>query len=57
MFDNNKMSPPKAPAEDESWMATFADMVTLILVFFIMLVSMSKIDSAKYEEVSAGMTK
>lgn len=57
MFDNTKLAPPKPPPEDESWMATFADMVTLILVFFIMLLSMSKIDSAKYEEVSAGMTK
>lgn len=57
MFDNRKLSPPKPPPEDESWMATFADMVTLILVFFILLLSMSKLDTAKYEEVSAGMTK
>lgn len=57
MFDNTKLSPPKPPPEDESWMATFADMVTLILVFFILLLSMSKLDSAKYEEVSAGITK
>lgn len=57
MFDNRKLSPPKPPPDDESWMATFADMVTLILVFFILLLSMSKLDTAKYEEVSAGMTK
>lgn len=53
----DKFSPPKPPQEDESWMGSFADMVTLILVFFILLVSISKIDTAKFEEVSAGMTK
>lgn len=53
----DKFSSPKPQAEDESWMASFADMVTLLLVFFILLVSMSKIDTAKFEEVSAGMTK
>lgn len=34
------------------WMVTYSDMVTLILVFFILLFSMSQIDSAKFEAVS-----
>lgn len=34
-----------------AWMTTFADMVTLILVFFIMLFSMSVIDAQKFQEV------
>lgn len=34
------------------WMVTYSDMVTLILVFFILLFSMSQIDSVKFEAVS-----
>lgn len=31
------------------WMATFSDMMTLLLTFFIMLVSFAKFETAKYE--------
>ncbi|HEY4600195.1 MAG TPA: flagellar motor protein MotS [Cerasibacillus sp.] len=34
------------------WMVTYSDMITLILVFFILLFSMSRIDSIKFEAVS-----
>src|SRR5699024_3569482 len=34
------------------WMTTYSDMVTLILVFFILLFSMSQIDLAKFEAIS-----
>ncbi|MEN1968190.1 flagellar motor protein MotS [Lentibacillus sp. N15] len=34
------------------WMVTYSDMVTLILVFFILLFSMSQIDQVKFDAVS-----
>ncbi|TMN21193.1 flagellar motor protein MotS [Lentibacillus cibarius] len=34
------------------WMVTYSDMVTLILVFFILLFSMSQIDIAKFDAIS-----
>lgn len=34
------------------WMVTFSDMITLILVFFILLFSMSQIDQEKFDAVS-----
>lgn len=34
------------------WMVTYSDMITLILVFFILLFSMSQIDSMKFEQVT-----
>ncbi|MFB1051827.1 flagellar motor protein MotS [Paraliobacillus sp. JSM ZJ581] len=34
------------------WMVTFADMVTLILVFFVLLFSMSQIDLVKFQAVA-----
>lgn len=35
-----------------SWMVTYSDMVTLILVFFILLFAMSQIDNAKFQAVT-----
>ncbi|SFB36917.1 chemotaxis protein MotB [Lentibacillus halodurans] len=34
------------------WMVTYSDLVTLILVFFILLFSMSQIDMAKFDAIS-----
>lgn len=42
---------------DEAWMTTFADMVTLLLAFFILLTAISKVDVVLYEQVKAGMAK
>src|SRR5699024_8041336 len=34
------------------WMVTYSDMVTLILVFFVLLFSMSQIDQVKFDALS-----
>lgn len=39
----------EAPQGSPAWMATYGDMVTLLLTFFILLFSMSTIDIAKYK--------
>ena len=41
---------------DASWMETYGEMVTLLLCFFIMLASISKIDTVLFEKVQSGMT-
>lgn len=43
--DNGQSGAPK-------WMVTYSDMVTLILVFFILLFSVSQIDMVKFDAVS-----
>lgn len=43
--------PEPIEEEDTSWMATFADMVTLLLVFFVLLLSMSTIEIKKFQSV------
>jgi len=41
--------------EDTEWLTTYADAITLLMAFFIMLVSFSKIDIPLFEEVMAGI--
>jgi len=42
---------------NEDWMSTFSDMTTLMLGFFILLASISKIDMNRFEQVAAGVAK
>ena len=48
---------PKDEDEDnpDAWLLTYSDAVTLLMAFFIMLVSFSKIDIPIYEQVKAGI--
>ena len=39
----------------EGWMATFADMVTLLMAFFVLLYAMSDPDPGKFEDFGAAM--
>ena len=44
---------PKAPEEnEENWLITYADTITNLLAFFILIVSMSQINMNKFEQVS-----
>ncbi|MBT4463957.1 MAG: hypothetical protein HOC60_04670, partial [Rhodospirillaceae bacterium] len=47
--------PPEQQPEDESWMTTYADAITLLMAFFVMLLNFSKIDIPRFEEVAAGI--
>jgi chemotaxis protein MotB len=40
---------PECPPGLPAWMATFSDLVTLLLTFFVLLLSFAKTESAKYE--------
>ena len=44
-------APPGAPA----WMATFSDLMNLLLCFFVLLFSMSSTDTEKFQEVIASI--
>ena len=50
--------PKEKPAHDESnWLVSYADMMTLLCGFFIMLFSMSKMDEPQYEHVKEAMSQ
>jgi chemotaxis protein MotB len=40
----------------ERWLITYADLITLLLIFFVIMYSMSKIDVAKYTELSKSLS-
>lgn len=57
-------SPPRRHDEDEHeehgagherWLVTYADMVTLLMVLFIVMFAMSNVDEKKYEQLKEGL--
>src|SRR5690242_20510967 len=50
--------PAHLPNHDETnWLVSYADMMTLLCGFFIMLFSMAKLDEAKYEKAKESIAK
>ena len=41
--------------EEEDWLVTYADAITLLMAFFVMLVSFSKVELLQFEAVQAGI--
>jgi len=48
---------PQEEQESEEWLVTYADAITLLMAFFVMLLNFSKIDIPKFEAVAAGIAK
>lgn len=48
---------PEAPAGGNApWLATFADLMNLLLCFFVLLFAMSDVDGEKFEEISVSFS-
>lgn len=45
----------EAPKGSPAWMATFSDLMNLLLCFFVLLFSMSTVDAEKFEKVIASL--
>lgn len=45
----------EAPAGAPAWMATFADLMSLLMCFFVLLLSFSEMDVQKYKQVAGSM--
>ncbi|MCL5959298.1 MAG: OmpA family protein [Chloroflexi bacterium] len=44
-------------ANNERWLLTYADLITLLLVFFVVMYSISKADERKFARISASLSK
>ncbi|WP_346928235.1 flagellar motor protein MotB, partial [Clostridium sp.] len=45
----------KREIKTDGWLATYADTVTLLLTFFVLLYSLSTVDSQKLQQIAAAM--
>lgn len=45
----------EAPSGSPAWMATFSDLMNLLLCFFVLLFAMSSTDTAKFEELAQSL--
>lgn len=52
-----KRKEEEAPSGSPAWMATFSDLMNLLLCFFVLLFSMSSIDEVKQEKVVASFNQ
>lgn len=48
--------PEDPPAGSPAWMATFSDLMNLLLCFFVLLFSMSTVDAQKFQEIAASLS-
>ncbi len=55
MHEAPQKAPVKAGAPD--WVVTFGDLMSLLLCFFVLLLSFSEMDKAKYKEVAGSLRK
>ncbi|MCR5788316.1 MAG: flagellar motor protein MotB [Lachnospiraceae bacterium] len=52
-----KRKPEDPPKGAPAWQATFADLMNLLLCFFVMLFAMSTVDVEKFEQLAASFTE
>lgn len=50
-----KVKQEDPPVGSPAWMATFSDLMNLLLCFFVLLFSMSSVDAEKYQQVSSSL--
>ncbi len=46
---------PECPGGSPAWMATFADMATLLMAFFVLLLSFASVNVPKFQQVSGSL--
>ncbi|ABC26961.1 Flagellar motor protein [Hahella chejuensis KCTC 2396] len=57
MIKPRKQSGGLLPVGAPAWIVTFADLMTLLLTFFILLLSFSSLDAEKYRSIAYSMSK
>jgi chemotaxis protein MotB len=48
---------PEKEANLERWLLTYADLITLLLIFFVIMYAMSKVDAAKFDQLVEMLSK
>ncbi|MDA8411008.1 MAG: flagellar motor protein MotB [Treponema sp.] len=56
MAHRKKPEEPEKPQNSERWLLTYSDMITLLMVFFVVLFAMSKVDTKKFEALAESLS-
>ena len=51
-----KKEDPEKPQNAERWLLTYADMITLLMVLFVILYSMSKVETTKFNALAESLS-
>lgn len=46
---------PEKPVNHERWLLTYADLITLLMIFFVVLYALSMIDAGKYKQLAESL--
>lgn len=46
---------PEKPENHERWLLTYSDLITLLMIFFVIMYAMSNVDAAKYKQMSESL--
>ncbi len=57
MTDDDKPRKKGGPPPLPAWVATFADLMALLLVFFVLLLSFSEMDAMKFKRLAGSMAQ
>ncbi|MGB0732208.1 MAG: flagellar motor protein MotB [Pontibacterium sp.] len=55
MSDDSELECPPCPAGLPGWLATFADLMSLLMCFFVLLLSFSEMDVLKFKQLAGSM--
>ena len=57
MDDEEEKEPPAPTVDEEAWMLSFGDLVSLMLVFFVMLFAMSTLEQEEFEAIVSALAQ
>lgn len=57
MSDDDNNCPPCPPPGAPQWMGTFADLMSLLMCFFVLLLSFSEMDAMKFKRLAGSMAQ
>jgi chemotaxis protein MotB len=51
----SKKKPAPEKENNERWLLTYSDLITLLMIFFVIMYAMSKVDVSKYEQIAQSL--
>jgi len=56
MARKKKAGEPEKPENEERWLLTYSDMITLLMTFFVVMYAMSRVETTKFEALSESLS-